>query len=330
VNESDRSVAKKWNVGSAIAFAVSLVVHLLVTLVLSWIIVGHSGSGFNGIAIRGSQLDDAMDSEMDSLEISNSAMEQAEEENDPQKMQTPVSLPQANTRVDSLASVSSVTPSLSSTAFTETGLAVMLGGSNEDSEGASGGSSKGSPKGTGASFFGARAYGHRFVFVIDSSSSMIGPRWNALRVELNRALRSLSQDQEFFVISFDFGAHPMFNTLPPKGEFLKPTRDNIYRLNQWVGSINHGSSTQPASAIGIALQLEPDAIFLLSDGEIRDATLYDLRIYNHSQDDNGKIKVSIPIHTVLLHSEVGYLTLKAIADENDGVFTPVSLFQSNR
>ncbi|MFN6128366.1 MAG: vWA domain-containing protein [Planctomycetota bacterium] len=330
MNDADRSVVKKWNIGSAIAFTVSLVVHLLATLILSWIIVAHSGSGFNGIAIRGSQLDDAMDSEMESLEISDSASKHAEEDNDPQKIPMPVALPLTSTRVDSFASISSVTPSLSSTAFTETGLAVMLGGGNEDSEGASGGSSKGLPRGTGASFFGARADGNRFVFVIDSSSSMSGRRWEALRIELNRALRSLSLDQEFFVISFDVGAHPMFNTLPPKGEFLKPTKENIDRLNRWIGSINHGSSTQPASAIGIALRLEPDAIFLLSDGEIRDATLYDLRIYNHSQGDDGKIKVSIPIHTVLLHSEVGYLTLKAIADENDGVFTPVTLFHSSR
>jgi len=134
----------------------------------------------------------------------------------------------------------------------------------------------------------------------------------------------LSPDQEFFVISFDAQAHPMFGKLPPTGKFLHPTKDNIYRLNQWVGSIVHGSNTLPASSLGIAMELKPDAIFLLSDGEIRDNTVGDLRIYNHETNENGESTTLIPIHTVLLHSNVGFLTLKLIADENAGVFTRVT------
>jgi hypothetical protein len=75
----------------------------------------------------------------------------------------------------------------------------------------------------------------------------------------------------------------------------------------------------------MALDLKPDAILLLSDGEIMDNSIQQLRQYNREVGSNGKEKVKIPIHTFLLHSLVGYQTLETIANENDGVFTPVAM-----
>jgi len=173
-------------------------------------------------------------------------------------------------------------------------------------------------------FFGAEAYGDRFVFVIDSSKSMLGYRWESLCVELVRALHSLSPDQEFFVVSFDSSAHPMLGLMPPKQLFLKPTSRNVKKVQNWLRSIVQGHETHPAGAMAIALQLKPDAIFLLSDGEIRDDTVVRLREWNVSTDPDEYRKVAIPIHTVLLHSEVGYATLEKIAVENQGTFTPVN------
>ncbi|MCY2984361.1 MAG: hypothetical protein NTY15_12105 [Planctomycetota bacterium] len=174
-----------------------------------------------------------------------------------------------------------------------------------------------------ASFFGAHAEGNRFVFVIDSSRSMLGPRWEALCKELMRAIKSLSADQEFFVISFDSLAHPMFGVAPPKGKFLTAVDKNLERIQNWLRSIRHGSNTYPASAVGIAIKLEPDAIFLLSDGEISDSTIEDLRIWNRKRNEEDEEVPLIPIHTVLLHSQVGFVALEAIARENGGTFTPV-------
>ena len=177
-----------------------------------------------------------------------------------------------------------------------------------------------------ATFFGAEAYGNRFVFVIDSSGSMRGPRWEALCRELIRALQSLSPDQEFFIISFDSSAHPMFGLVPQKEAFLTPTQVNVANVWSWLVSIQHGSSTLPATAVGIAMRLEPDAIFLLSDGEIADSTVRDLRFWNHKKEKGGEVKTLIPIHTVLLHSQIGFIALQTIANENSGTFTPVRPF----
>jgi hypothetical protein len=182
-----------------------------------------------------------------------------------------------------------------------------------------------------ASFFGAYAEGNRFVFVIDSSRSMLGPRWEALCKELMRAIKSLSPDQEFFVISFDSLAHPMFGVEPPRGKFLTAVDKNFERIQNWLRSIRHGRNTYPATAVGIAIRLEPDAIFLLSDGEISDSTIADLRIWNRKKNEANENELNeeneeialVPIHTVLLHSEVGFMALQTIARENGGTFTPV-------
>ena len=96
------------------------------------------------------------------------------------------------------------------------------------------------------------------------------------------------------------------------------------------GKVIHSEGYQPTTTdfrttFSKIKDLKPDAIFLLSDGEIRDNTLSELQIYNHEIDDQGKNRTLIPIHTVLLHSNVGFMTLKLIADENDGVFTPVTM-----
>ncbi len=177
-----------------------------------------------------------------------------------------------------------------------------------------------------ATFFGAEAYGNRFVFVIDSSGSMRGPRWAALCRELIRAIQSLSPDQRFFILSFDSSAHSMFGLVPQKEAFLNPTQENVANVWSWLVSIQHGSSTLPATAVGIAMKLEPDAIFLLSDGEIADSTVQDLRFWNHKKEKDGNVKTLIPIHTVLLHSQIGFVALQTIANENSGTFTPVRPF----
>jgi hypothetical protein len=177
-----------------------------------------------------------------------------------------------------------------------------------------------------ATFFGAEAYGNRFVFVIDSSGSMRGHRWEALCKELIRALQSLSPDQMFFIISFDSTAHPMCGLVPNNGAFMTPTPINLTRILNWLVSIENRGSTLPSTAVGIGLRLEPDAIFLLSDGEIADRTVHDLRVWNHVKENDGTAKTLIPIHTILLHSQIGFATLQTIANENSGTFTPVRPF----
>lgn len=181
-----------------------------------------------------------------------------------------------------------------------------------------------------AKFYGTELVGNRFVFVIDSSSSMSGERWESLKEELIRCIKTLSPDQRFFVIGFDSESHPMFGEAPPKGSFLGPTSKSVKKLQNWLNGIRLGGQTLPASSLMMALSLKPDAIMLLSDGEIADDSITRLRVMNRKMVNDEEYEITVPIHTYLLHSAIGYKALETIAEENDGVFTPINLMHKSR
>src|SRR6266436_244295 len=78
------------------------------------------------------------------------------------------------------------------------------------------GSSVGSDAGQAAQFFGVKATGRRFVFIVDSSNSMRGGKFDAAKEELLYSIRRLSKEQAFYVIFFDQNAERML--LPPSKE----------------------------------------------------------------------------------------------------------------
>jgi hypothetical protein len=68
--------------------------------------------------------------------------------------------------------------------------------------------------------------------------------------------------------------------------------------------------------------LEPDAIFLLSDGELQDNTRELLQFWNAELIRSDGKTSRIPIHTVSLGGPgEGQSKMKSIAKENDGDFT---------
>jgi hypothetical protein len=300
------------------SFGLSACVHLLVGLILALILIEtEQDQSHRILATSVSELD----SPNQELEITPSQPEQETEESVsivsdvplPNFGTTSAQIPQLDTTVPNLA-----TDQTDSKVNSQIAAAFVSDSTNSD------GISLG-PK-SKASFFGAEAEGNRFVYVIDSSRSMEGPRWEALCRELIRSIRSLSPDQKFFIIGFDSSEHPMFDLVPNKGAFLPPSPDNLSKVAYWLASFQHGNATLPSTSIGIAMRLEPDAIFLLSDGEIADNTVNDLRIWNHKKGAGKKVKTITPIHTVLLHSQIGFATLQTIASENSVTFTPVRAF----
>ncbi len=309
-----------------IALLTSMCLHLLIVIPLALVVIGANGHDLTGLSIAmGEPTSD--DSSLTEFDLSSG------QDGDDAKINEVENTPLATNLETLPVSTSLAVPTVESSSqasqsiFDQTSINAQSKGSHGNGGAAgndpSGG--KSAAKGPGTSFFGVEAHGNRFVYVIDSSKSMVGPRWQALCHELFRGIQTLSTDQEFYVISFDFAAHPMFGTLPPKGTFLTAEKKNVEKLKNWVRAIMHGGATLPASSVGIAIRMKPDAIFLLSDGEINDSTVRDLRLYNRIVGKDGEEHVAVPIHTILLHSDLGYETLKTIAEENDGTFTPVSL-----
>jgi hypothetical protein len=162
-----------------------------------------------------------------------------------------------------------------------------------------------------AMFYGQEARGKRFVYVVDASSSMTGLRFEKALDELMKSIVELDSDQFFYVIFFNHDEFPQF--FPLVDEFLsKANANSVHKLADWLKHVAPMGSTNPAPALERALKLNPDAIFLLSDGE------FDIRPTMHVLDQFHR--ESIVIHTIALGSAVGERMLTAISNRTGGEF----------
>ena len=175
----------------------------------------------------------------------------------------------------------------------------------------------------GAEFFGVQAYGRKFVFVVDNSNSMRTGKLDAAKEELLYAIRRLNPDQSFYVIFFHGDAVPMsFNEAgEPEPEPLPATSDNNQNLEQWAQTVDVDPWTNPHAALRQAVAMQPDAIFLLSDGRFTDRgeTVRFLKTENYVRDANGR-RPKVAIHTVGFHQRDGETTLKNIARSYGGAY----------
>ena len=128
---------------------------------------------------------------------------------------------------------------------------------------------KSKPK-TSIKFFGAEAYGNRFVFVLDVSSSMAarnGRRLARATQELIGSINQLNDEQDFSVILYSNSALPMF-VKNNEAVMRQATPTNKQAAINWLRyQVRPNGGTMPARALQIAGNLKPDAVFFLSDGE---------------------------------------------------------------
>lgn len=297
------------NAGNLVAFMISLVAHVGLFLLLAcW--VYSAGASSHGLLLRadvGQSESLALDM-VQTFEIEPQAESSAAPQVSPQLsldveldsvLQAPGELPTNRLMVD-----------LASAALASSNIEVAADVSQTLAE---------RGYGRGASFFGSRAYGDRFVYVMDSSSSMAGARWTAACTQLLTSIEQLEPNQEFFVICFDAQTSFLFNLPLQRINYVAKTDQSSRAVRNWLASRTLGSATMPADALKVALSLNPDAIFLLSDGEIRDNSLLMLQILNAA----GTTSRQIPIHTISLFSREGWWALRKIAADNGGTFTPV-------
>jgi len=145
-------------------------------------------------------------------------------------------------------------------------------GGSDPVTGSGTGSGRGDPglgSGTGGtSFFGVRARGTRFGYVIDKSGSMAHDgRWTRLADELLRSLRELPEAASFCVVFFDASAR----SFPTAAEgWERARRSGIDRFLRWAKNIGPGGGTEPVHGFNhlLSLDVPPDAIFFMTDGEI--------------------------------------------------------------
>jgi hypothetical protein len=168
-----------------------------------------------------------------------------------------------------------------------------------------------SSRGSGGDFFGMRASGRRFVFVVDCSRSMnhaheseAGTRLGRLKMELTRSIGSMGPDMQFFIVFFNDRVYPM----PASSMQVASPRSQEVFL-RWMTTIPADGNTDPRDALRFALRLRPDVIYFLTDGRFP------------TMIGNDLLKLTQPhtaIHTLALGKRSGEEVLKAIAAHNRG------------
>lgn len=159
----------------------------------------------------------------------------------------------------------------------------------------------------GSDFFGISASGNTFVYIVDCSGSMVGARFDMAKRELLRSIYSLDDDKSIFVIFFADGHYPMFN----QNQALPSNLANKERIRQWVEPFGIQGGTKPDSAIDFALKMQPDAVYLLTDGEFDDSAVVLARASNSRK---------VPINTIGFQDRGGEPGLKQIANDSGGKY----------
>jgi hypothetical protein len=189
---------------------------------------------------------------------------------------------------------------------TKLGKGLAVGG------GFGGGVGDGEGNGSGYQFFELATAGTKYVYVIDGSGSMTEPHKEA-RTKLDRVKRELIYsigglpfEMEFYVIFFNNHAVPM------KAQSLQPaTLDNKRKHLEWVAKVQGGGNTDPREALKLALSLQPDVIYLLTDG------VFDPKVADEVTKLN---KQKVSIHTFCFGNDSGESLLQNIARKNNGTY----------
>jgi hypothetical protein len=164
------------------------------------------------------------------------------------------------------------------------------------------------------SFFGATSYTKRVVFVVDNSQSMKGKKFERCKEELLTAVSNLSPRQQFYVIFFSDKEHPMLEPDAPKDPLNLDTK-SWESFHRWVDDLELKRGTRAKSALVKAFELEPDVIFLLTDGQFTDKT-YDYLM--------GLEETKVKIHTIGFQARAaGAEVLQAIAKKFGGEYTDI-------
>lgn len=171
--------------------------------------------------------------------------------------------------------------------------------------------------GTGSTFFGLSAPGKKFAFVVDCSGSMNrpfdGPGQTLLgrvKLEILKCVAQMTPEQQFYIVFFNDGAIPM-----PADSLAAATPEAKQRYLRWMAGAKGGGNTEPEAALLLALRMEPDVIYFLTDG------VFKYRVVRHVHEMNRR---NVTIHTVCFGGGDNERFMREIADQNHGTYQFVS------
>ena len=167
----------------------------------------------------------------------------------------------------------------------------------------------------GASFYGIPICAKKVLFVLDTSASMRGEPIIAAKKALLATIEALPQLVQFDVITFDREVYTWQRKLVPA------TRDAKAEISEIIKMRGLGGGTSSFKALRAAFELEPEAIYFLSDGEPTDGGA--LQIIDAMSNFNRIHRISIFTVGVVTDGGRGDgLTrfMSPLAEQNWGLF----------
>lgn len=179
-------------------------------------------------------------------------------------------------------------------------------------------------------FAGIAGGGNHFVYLVDSSHSML--KFAEARAELLRSIEALKADQRFYVVFYDEQPKYMCISHPGRQEAASvyATPPNKQSLRNWAMTVTQQRGQSPPDVLRFAFELRPDVIFLLSDGEFSARTETVIREGNQRSNlfgESGQLSI---IHTIRFPGASSTEGRKAeqqmqrIAQENGGQYRNVA------
>jgi hypothetical protein len=176
----------------------------------------------------------------------------------------------------------------------------------------------------GAEFFGSKAAGNSFIFVVDCSPSMARDgAFDHAKTEILKSLGALQPKQRFHVFFFAKEILPIqFPGKDPERYMLRADAENLQRVVQWIGRVAiQKDGRAPIEALREAIAMQPDGIFVLFDGDTKvDNWTTKIRELNRSDDFLSMGETKVPIHVVHFFRDEFAPEMKRLADENDGTY----------
>jgi hypothetical protein len=149
---------------------------------------------------------------------------------------------------------------------------------------------------------------------------MTGRRFDRAKTELVRSINKLTPEQKFYVFFFNEETVPLFYPKPAKG-MVPASKQNVQRASSWIRKQEVKSVTDPTEALKRALEMKPEVIFFLTDGDLDNGhDNISKRVREMLIERNSTHAV---IHTIgfeIEHDEDAIRTLEGIARENNGTF----------
>ncbi|MDG2129302.1 MAG: VWA domain-containing protein [Fuerstiella sp.] len=189
----------------------------------------------------------------------------------------------------------------------------VLAGDGRTGSGRTGSGSVGGSGSGGEGLFGGVRDGDSFAYVVDASGSMSGERMTRVLEELKTSVNSLEEHHQFFVVFFNKHTYAM---MWPKIEkrLVSASQRNKDRVLGWAFQVQPQEVTEPQRALRMALDLKPDVLFFLTDGNIPEQSLRLVRKYRRDRTS---------VHTICVGEDAAIPVMQKIAEVGQGAFLMV-------